>query len=83
MSQNLIIPSKDNLVVMTFAGVDLTLATNILVAFGSESYTLVANPTVVIVDSATQLSLDLSATSEVGRVFVTCLLYTSPSPRDS
>ena len=71
MSQNLIIPSKDNLVVMTFAGVDLTLATNILVAFGSESYTLVANPTIVIVDSATQLSLDLSATSEVGRVFVT------------
>lgn len=71
MSQNLVIPNKDNKVVLTFGGVDLTLATNILITFGAETYNLVDDPTVVIVDSETQLSLDLSSTNEVGKVFVT------------
>lgn len=70
MSQNLIIPSKDNRVVMTFAGINLTLNTDIGVKFGAETYTLSGDPTIVFVVSATELSLDLSATSEVGKIFV-------------
>ena len=71
MAQSIVIPNKDNKVVLTFSGVDLTVATDIEVQFGAEPYSLVNDPTIVIVDSATQLSLDLSATSEVGRIFVT------------
>jgi hypothetical protein len=71
MSQNLIIPSKDNRVVMTFAGVDLTQATNIVVTFGSETYSTSADPLLVIVDSDSDLSLDLSGTAEVGKIFAT------------
>lgn len=71
MAQSIVIPNKDNLVVLTFGGVDLTLATDIQILFGSESFTKLLDPTIVIVDSATQLSLDLSSTSEVGRIFVT------------
>lgn len=79
MAQSIVIPNKDNRVVMTFAGVDLTLADDIQVQFGAEPYTLLLNPTIVIVDSATQLSLDLSATSEVGRIFVTVTYFDSGS----
>ena len=71
MSQNLVIANKDNKVVFVFGGIDLTLATDILVQFGAESYTKLLNPLVVIVDSATELSLNLSATAEVGKVFAT------------
>lgn len=71
MSQNLVIPNKDNKVVFVFGGIDLTLATDILVQFGSESYSLLLDPLIVSVDSATELSLDLSATAEVGKVFAT------------
>ena len=71
MSQNLVIANKDNLVVFEFGGIDLTLATDIQVQFGAESYTLLLNPTIVIVTSATELSLDLSATAEVGKIFAT------------
>jgi hypothetical protein len=71
MSQNLVIANKDNKVVFVFAGIDLTLATDILVEFGSESYSKLLNPLIVIVDSATELSLNLSATAEVGKVFAT------------
>ncbi len=71
MSQNLVIANKDNKVVFVFGGIDLTLATDILVVFGSESYSKLLNPTVVVVASATELSLDLSATAEVGKVFAT------------
>ena len=71
MSQNLVIPGKDNKVVFEFGGIDLTLATDIQVQFGSESYTKLLDPLIVIVDSATQLSLDLSATAEVGKIFTT------------
>ena len=71
MSQNLVIPNKDNKVVFVFGGIDLTLATDILVQFGAESYSLLLDPLIVSVDSATELSLDLSATAEVGKVFAT------------
>ena len=71
MSQNLVIPNKDNKVVFVFTGIDLTQATNIVVDFGAESYSLTGNPTLVVVASTTELSLDLSGTSEVGKVFAT------------
>ena len=71
MAQNLVIPNKDNKVVFVFTGIDLTQATNIVVDFGAESYSLTGNPTLVVVASATELSLDLSGTSEVGKVFAT------------
>ena len=45
MAQNLVIPNKDNKVVYVFSGVNLTLATDIQIQFGSESYTLLLNPT--------------------------------------
>ena len=69
MAQNLVIPNKDNKVVFVFGGIDLTLATNIVVDFGAETYEL-SDPQ-VSVDSSTELSLDLSATSEVGKIFAT------------
>ena len=71
MAQNLVIANKDNKVVFVFTGIDLTLSTDINVEFGAETYTLLLNPAVVVVDSATELSLDLSATAEVGKVFAT------------
>jgi hypothetical protein len=71
MSQNLVIPNKDNKVVFVFGGINLTLATDIEVVFGSETYTKILNPSIVSVDSATELSLDLSATTQVGKVFAT------------
>ena len=79
MSQNLVIANKDNLVVYVFTGVDLTTATDIKVKFGSESYTLLLNPSVVIVTSATELSLNLSATLEVGKVFSTVTYFNALS----
>jgi hypothetical protein len=71
MSQNLVIANKDNKVVFVFGGIDLTLATDILVEFGSESYSKLLDPLIVIVSSATELSLNLSGTSQVGKVFAT------------
>ena len=79
MSQNLVIANKDNLVVYVFGGIDLTLATDIKVQFGAESYTLLLNPTVVIVTSATELSLNLSTTAEVGKVFSTVTYFDGAS----
>lgn len=79
MSQNLVIPNKDNKVVLTFGGVDLTLATDLTVVFGGETYTLSGNPTLITVDSATQLTLDLSGTSEVGRIFLTVTYFDGAS----
>lgn len=75
MAQNLVIANKDNLVVYVFGGIDLTLATDIQVQFGAESYTLINDPLIVIVTSATELSLNLSATSEVGKVFSTVTYF--------
>ena len=71
MAQNLVIPNKDNKVVFVFTGIDLTQSTNIVVDFGAESYSTTLNPTLVVVSSATELSLDLSSTAEMGKVFAT------------
>lgn len=79
MAQNLVIPNKDNKVVFVFGGIDLLLATDIQVQFGAESYTLLLNPTIVSVDSSTELSLDLSATSEVGKIFATVTYFDGAS----
>ena len=79
MSQNLVIANKDNLVVYVFGGVDLTLATDIRVQFGTESYSLINDPLVVIVTSATELSLNLSSTGEVGKVFSTVTYFDGAS----
>ena len=79
MSQNLVIANKDNLVVYVFRGIDLTSATDIQVQFGAESYTLVNDPLIVIVTSATELSLNLSATAEVGKVFSTVTYFDGAS----
>ena len=79
MSQNLVIANKDNLVVYVFGGIDLTLATDIQVQFGAESYSLINDPLIVIVTSATELSLNLSATSEVGKVFSTVTYFDGAS----
>ena len=79
MSQNLVIANKDNLVVYVFGGIDLTLATDIKVQFGAESYSLLLNPSIVIVSSATELSLNLSATAEVGKVFSTVTYFDGAS----
>ena len=69
MTQNIVIPGKDNGVRMIFDGLDLTAATNISILFGSETYSTVNNPSLVSVDSSAELSLDLSSTLEVGRVY--------------
>ena len=79
MSQNLVIANKDNLVVYVFGGIDLTLATDIQVQFGAEYYSLINDPLIVIVTSATELSLNLSATAEVGKVFSTVTYFDGAS----
>ena len=79
MSQNLVIPGADNKVVYVFGGIDLTSATNIEVQFGAESYSLANDPLIVIVTSATELSLNLSATLEVGKVFSTVKYFDGAS----
>ncbi|PHS21818.1 MAG: hypothetical protein COA84_14915 [Robiginitomaculum sp.] len=77
--QNLVIANKDNLVVYVFGGIDLTLATDIQVQFGAESYSLINDPLIVIVSSATELSLNLSSTGEVGKVFSTVTYFDAGS----
>jgi hypothetical protein len=79
VSQNLVIANKDNLVVYVFGGIDLTSATDIQVQFGAESYSLISDPLIVIVTSATELSLNLSATAEVGKVFSTVTYFDGAS----
>ena len=79
MSQNLVIANKDNLVAYVFGGIDLTLATDIQVQFGAESYSLINDPLIVIVTSATELSLNLSATAEVGKIFSTVTYFDGAS----
>lgn len=79
MSQNLVIANKDNRVVFVFGGIDLTTSTNIVVNFGAETYSTTLDPTIVFIDSATELSLDLSATAEVGKIFATVTYFDGAS----
>ena len=83
MSQNLAIANADNLVVLNFNGAFLSTATDIKVYFGDEVYTKLLNPTIVIVDSDTQLSLNLSDTLEVGKIFVTIKRFDALSVKGS
>jgi hypothetical protein len=71
MAQNLVIPNSDNLVALTFAGAFFSTATDVKVIFGAETYTSLLDPTIVIINSDDQLSLNLSDTAETGKVFVT------------
>ena len=71
MAQNLVIPGADNKVRFVFGGIDLTDATDLKITFGSEIYTLLLDPTIVFVEDATTLALDLNATAEVGKIFAT------------
>jgi hypothetical protein len=77
--QNLAIPNADNLLVLTFAGAFLSTATDIKVVFGDETYTSLLNPTIVIINSDEQLSLNLSDTAEVGKIFVTIKRFDADS----
>lgn len=79
MSQNIVIPNKDNKVIFVFSGVDLSLATDIKVQFGAELYTLALNPAQVSVIGTTELSLDLSATAELGKIFATVTYFDGAS----
>jgi len=81
--QNLVIPNKDNKVVFVFGGIDLTQSTDIKVQFGSESYSVLLNPTIVVVTSSTELTLDLSSTLEVGKIFATVTYFDGSSVNGS
>ncbi len=69
MTQKYIFPDSDNKVRVSFS-VDLSLATELEIAFGAESYTLTGNPAIVSIEDTYTLALDLNATSEIGRVFL-------------
>ena len=75
MSLNLVIPNKDNRVTFLFGGIDLASATDIVVNFGSETYSLANDPLIVEVVSSTELSLNLSATTEKGKIFATVTYF--------
>ena len=83
MSQNLAIANADNLVVLNFNDAFLSSATDIKVYFGGETYTKILNPLIVIVNSDTQLSLNLSGTSEVGKIFATIKRFDGASVNGS
>lgn len=83
MSQNLVIPNKDNKVTFVFGGVDLALATDLVVTFGAEVYSKLTTPLSVVVTSSTELSLDLSGTSEVGKIFATITYFDGASVNGS
>lgn len=70
--QNTIIKGRDNPVVIEFSfdvptdpSFGLSNFTDIHVFFGQETYTLLNDPDVVIVNSDTQLQLNLGGTSEI------------------
>ncbi|MCP4987578.1 MAG: hypothetical protein GY928_16425 [Colwellia sp.] len=69
MTQKYIFPDSDNKVRISFS-VDLSLATELEITFGAESYTLTGNPTIVSIEDTYTLALDLNATNEIGRVFL-------------
>jgi hypothetical protein len=84
MAQNLVIPNKDNKVVLLFNGIVLIDATNIVVQFGNEIYSTLTTPDKVVVTPATAedpecLTLDLSETLEVGKIFATVTYFDSAS----
>lgn len=75
MPQNLIIPSKDNKVVLEFGGVDLTTATSITLSLNGEVYSTTGVSPKLSVTSATTLSCDLSATTKKGKIFAVVTFF--------
>jgi len=74
MALNLVIPNKDNRVVLIFGGITLSDSNNITMNFGSEVFsTTGVSPKLIIlpatVDDPERLSCDLSGTAEVGKIF--------------
>ena len=80
MAQNIIVKNKDNPVVINFTGVDLTQATEIEVLLDQDSWTLTGDPTRVIVNSATQLQLELGNTTSSGMEYLTITIFDSGNP---
>lgn len=76
-----IVKGSDNPVSITIEGFDLTTATDIEVVFGVETYTLINNPTVINVISATQLDLNLGGTDEINPSFLDIKVFTETYPR--
>jgi len=90
--QNVIVKTKDNPVVLTFSGVDLTNATEIEINLGSDTWTLSGDSDRVKVDSATQLTLELGNTTNTNKYqYLTITItdstytngYTVTSPRQA
>jgi len=79
MSLNLVIPNKDNLVKMIFDGVDLSLASNIVIEFGSEEYSTANDPLLIKVIDSTELTLNLSSTQEKGQIYPVVTYFDSGS----
>ena len=84
MSQNIVIPNKDNKVVFVFGGIVLASSTNIIMTFGAETLsTTGVSPKLVIVpatvDDPESLSCDLSGTAEVGKIFATVTYFDGAS----
>lgn len=72
MAQNIIVKGKDNPIIIDFTfnvptdpSFGLTGFDYIEVKFGSETYTSTADPSVVVINSNTQLQLNLGGTAEV------------------
>lgn len=84
MSQNLVIPGKDNRVTLIFGGIVLADSTDIVMNFGGEVLsTTGTSPKLVIipptVDEPEALSCDLSGTAEVGKIFATVTYFDGAS----
>lgn len=68
-TQNKVIVGRDNIVAITFSGVDLTLFTKVEAAFGADVRDSVADSADVIVVSATELNLKFGDTTETSGQF--------------
>lgn len=84
MSQNLVIPDKDNKVVFIFGGIVLADSTNITLKLGGDSFsTTGGTPKLVIIPASgndpESLSCDLSGTAEVGKIFATVTFFDGAS----
>jgi len=79
-TQNTIVLGRDNAVVLEFSGIDLTLFTRVAATFGADTRDSVANPTDVIVESATELRLKFGDTSETQSNYWTIVGFDAGNP---
>lgn len=68
-TQSKIFKGRDNPVTILFSGVDLTLFNKVEATFGADTRDSVAQPTEVIVVSATELQLKFGTTTETTENF--------------